>query len=61
LNVDLYAVVNPAMYVKPDLAADDTTNVEVDYDTTGSVSTNNEAFQILGQKMEQMAMDYIPT
>ena len=49
------------MYVKPDLAADDTTNVEVDYDTTGSVSTNNEAFQILGQKMEQMAMDYIPT
>ena len=40
------------------LAANDTTNVEVDDDITGSVLTNNEAFQILGQKMEQMAIDY---
>jgi hypothetical protein len=40
------------------LVNNNTTNIDIDDGTTGSVSTNNEASQILGQKMEQMAKDY---
>ena len=56
---DLYAVINLDMCGEPGfLATNNTTNIDVDDGTTGSVSTNNEASQILGQKMEQMAEDY---
>jgi Zn-dependent M28 family amino/carboxypeptidase len=56
---DLYAVVNLDMCAESGfLANNNTTNIDVDDGTTGSVSTNNEASQILGQKMEQMAQDY---
>jgi hypothetical protein len=60
-NEDLYAVVNMDMCAEPgflETTNNNTTNVDVDDGTTGSVSTNNEASQILGQKMEQMAKDY---
>jgi hypothetical protein len=60
-NEDLYAVVNMDMCAEPgflETTNNKTTNVDVDDGTTGSVSTNNEASQILGQKMEQMAKDY---
>jgi hypothetical protein len=58
-NEDLYAVVNLDMCAEPGfLATNDSTNIDVDDGTTGSVSTNNEASQILGQKMEQNAIDY---
>jgi hypothetical protein len=56
---DLYAVVNLDMCAETGfLATNNTTNIDIDDGTTGSVSTNNEASQILGQKMEQMAVDY---
>jgi Zn-dependent M28 family amino/carboxypeptidase len=59
---DLYAVVNLDMCAETGfLATNNTTNVDIDDGTTGSVSTNNEASQILGQKMEQMAVDYTDT
>ena len=58
-NEDLYAVVNLDMCSEPGfLSTKSTTNVDVDDGTTGSVSTNNEASQLLGQKMEKMAIDY---
>jgi Zn-dependent M28 family amino/carboxypeptidase len=59
-NEDIYAVVNMDMCAEPGFlgATNNTTNVDVDDGTTGSVSTNNEPSQILGQKMEQMAIDY---
>jgi hypothetical protein len=60
-NEDLYAVVNMDMCAEPGYLGDtnnNTTNVDVDDGNTGSVSTNNEASQILGQKMEQLAIDY---
>jgi hypothetical protein len=56
---DLYAVVNLDMCANTGfLSTNNTTNIDIDDGTTGSVSTNNEASQILGQKMEQMAVDY---
>ena len=56
---ELHAVVNLDMCGEPgSLVTKDTTNVDIDDGTTGSVSTNNAASQILGQKMEQMAIDY---
>jgi hypothetical protein len=58
-NEDLYAVVNLDMCSEPGfLTTKYTANVDVDDGTTGSVSTNNEASQLLGQKMEEMAIDY---
>lgn len=58
-NEDLYAVVNLDMCSEPGfLTTKYTTNIDVDDGTTGSVSTNNEASQLLGQKMEKMAIDY---
>jgi Zn-dependent M28 family amino/carboxypeptidase len=58
-NEELYAVINLDMCAEPGfLATRDTANVDVDDGTTGSVSTNNEQSQMLGQKMEQMAIDY---
>jgi Peptidase family M28 len=61
-NEELYAVVNMDMCAEPGfLATKSTTNVDIDDGTTGSVSTNNEASQTLGEKMEQMAMGYVPT
>ena len=58
-NEDIYAVVNMDMCAESGfLATNDSTNIDVDDGTTGSVSTNNEASQILGQKMEQNAIDY---
>jgi hypothetical protein len=55
----LYAVVNLDMCANTGfLSTNNTTNIDIDDGTTGSVSTNNEASQILGQKMEQMAVDY---
>ena len=60
-NEDLDAVVNMDMCAEPGfLVTKSTTNVDIDDGTTGSVSTNNEASQILGEKMEQMAIDYVP-
>ena len=60
-NEDLYAVVNMDMCAEPGFLGatnNNTTNVDIDDGTTGSVSTNNEPSQILGQKLEQMAIDY---
>jgi Zn-dependent M28 family amino/carboxypeptidase len=58
-NEDLYAVVNLDMCSEPGfLTTKNTTNIDIDDGTTGSVSTNNEASQLLGQKMEKMAIDY---
>lgn len=58
-NEDLYAVVNLDMCSEPGfLTTKCTTNIDVDDGTTGTVSTNNEASQLLGQKMEKMAIDY---
>ncbi len=58
-NEDLYAVVNLDMCSEPGfLSTNSTMNIDVDDGTTGSVSTNNEASQLLGQKMEKMAIDY---
>jgi hypothetical protein len=58
-NEDLYAVVNLDMCSEPGfLTTRYTTNIDVDDGTTGSVSSNNEASQVLAQKMEKMAIDY---
>lgn len=60
-NEDLYAVVNMDMCAEPgflDPTNNNTINVDVDDGTTGSDSKNNEASQILAQKMEQMGIDY---
>jgi hypothetical protein len=60
-NEDLYAVVNMDMCAEPGfLASRKTAYVDIDDGTTGIVSTNNEQSQILGEKMEQMAIDYVP-
>jgi hypothetical protein len=58
-NEDLYAVVNLDMCSEPGyLSTKSTTNIDVDDGTTGSISSNNEASQVLAQKMEKMAIDY---
>lgn len=58
-NEDLHAVVNLDMCAEAGfLATNNTTNVDIDDGTTGSVSSNDEASQLLGLKMEQMAIDY---
>ena len=60
-NEDLYAVVNMDMCAEPGfLASKRTAYVDIDDGTTGIVSTNNEQSQILGEKMEQIAIDYVP-
>lgn len=59
INEELHSVVNLDMCAEPGfLVCSNTTNVEIDDGTTGSVSTNNEASEMLGQEMEQMAIDY---
>lgn len=58
-NEDLYAVVNLDMCAEAGfLVSNNATNVDID--DGGSVSSNDEASQILGEKLEQMATDYVP-
>jgi len=60
-NEDLYAVINMDMCAEPGfLTTNRTTYVDIDDGTTGLVTTNNEPSQKLGEKMEQMAIDYVP-
>lgn len=56
---DLYAVVNMDMCAEPGfLDGENTTNVDID--TGGWVSTNDEGSAVIGDKMAQMAIDYVP-
>jgi Peptidase family M28 len=56
---DLYAVVNLDMCGETGFLTDNnTTYIDIDDGTTGSATTNNEPSETLGQKMEQMALDY---
>jgi Zn-dependent M28 family amino/carboxypeptidase len=56
---DLYAVVNLDMCGETGFLTDkNATYIDIDDGTTGSMTTNNEPSQTLGQKMEQMALDY---
>ena len=58
-NEDLHAVINLDICAEAGfLGSNNTTNVDIDDGTTGSVSSNNEASLLLGEKMEQMAIDY---
>jgi hypothetical protein len=55
---NLFCVINMDMCAEPRYLPHNTTNVDIDDGTTGSVATNNEASQKLGRKMEQVAEDY---
>jgi Peptidase family M28 len=60
-NEHLSAVINMDMCAEPGfLASNRTTYVDIDDGSTGTISTNNEPSQILGEKMEEMAIDYVP-
>ncbi|MGB9169145.1 MAG: M20/M25/M40 family metallo-hydrolase [Nitrososphaeraceae archaeon] len=58
-NVDIHLLINLDMCGETGhLSSNNATNIDVDNGQTGVVSTNNEASQIFGLTMEQMAKTY---
>jgi acetylornithine deacetylase/succinyl-diaminopimelate desuccinylase-like protein len=54
---NVLCLINMDMCAEPRYLPHNTTNVDIDDGTTGSIASNNEASQKLGRKMEQIAVD----